>query len=97
MDCVCSTAPDDVKNRILIQVTGGWRRRSDRPGFIGHGQIRKLAVGFRIDRHASDPQFPQSPDHPRSDRAAISHHYLLEHARILPVLFVIMSVWRSSL
>ena len=57
----------------------GRGRRPDRDRLVGHLDVQRVLVGFRIDRDGRNPQPPRGLDDPAGDLAAIGDQDFAEH------------------
>ena len=55
------------------------RRRADGDRLVGHFDMQRVLVGFRIDRDGPDAHVPRRLDDPAGDLAAVGDENLLEH------------------
>ena len=69
---------DDLVDREIARGGGG---RPDRHRLVGHCDVQRVLVGFRIDRDGLDPEASRRPDDAAGDLAAIGDQDALEHAR----------------
>jgi hypothetical protein len=60
------------------------RRRTYQHGFVGHLDVKRATIGFRIDRDRLDPQPARGLDDAASDLAAICNENTLEHRPARP-------------
>ena len=55
------------------------RRRTDVHGFVGHFDVKRVAVGVRIDRHGLDAHLARRLDDATGDFTAVSDQNFFEH------------------
>jgi len=59
-------------------------RGANRDSFVGHPNVRSLAVGFGKNRYARDLHLPKRADHPNRDLTPIGHQYFTKQFRNAP-------------
>src|SRR2546428_13880280 len=77
MDGLGVVAPRRFQDAIDAQVTFVRRGGPDVFGLIGYAHVERGAVGVRVDGHGANPHFPQRPDDPHGDFAAVRDEYFL--------------------
>ncbi len=66
---------DPVDDEIALRR----RRRANQDRLIGHFDVKRIAIGFGIDRDCCDPHPPSGLDNAAGDLAAICDQNSLEH------------------
>ncbi len=72
--------PRRVEQRLNIEVTRGWGRRSDMHRQIGRRDVRQPGVGVGVHRNALDAQFAARPNHAKRNFASICNEHPPNHS-----------------
>ena len=79
MDRLGAGARGRVEDALLVEVTLRGRAASEQIRLVGIRDVRRVAVGGRVDRNGSDPELAQRAEDADCDLATIGDQYLAEN------------------